>query len=157
MDHGEGEVTTLATIKAITLYQPWATLMAIGAKRIETRSWETRYRGLIAIHAGRNESEALAYYDEPFHKVLLEAGYHYLAMLPYGAVLAVGKLVNCIETDLICRGSVSPFSDQERAFGDYSPGRFGWLISDVRPLSEPIPCRGQRRLWDWELPEGFSL
>jgi hypothetical protein len=39
-------------MKGLTLTQPWATLVAIGAKRIETRSWPTRYRGLLAIHAG---------------------------------------------------------------------------------------------------------
>ena len=40
-------------MKALTLYQPWATLVAIGAKKIETRSWSTPYRGPLAIHAGK--------------------------------------------------------------------------------------------------------
>jgi activating signal cointegrator 1 len=40
-------------MKAITLTQPWATLVAIGAKRIETRSWPTNYRGPLAIHAAK--------------------------------------------------------------------------------------------------------
>ena len=38
-------------MKAISLLQPWATLVSIGAKRVETRSWRTDYRGPIAIHA----------------------------------------------------------------------------------------------------------
>ncbi len=40
-------------MKALTLTQPWASLVAVGAKRIETRSWETNYRGTIAIHAAK--------------------------------------------------------------------------------------------------------
>ena len=44
---------TAATTKALTIAQPWATLVAIGAKQIETRSWQTNYRGDIAIHAGK--------------------------------------------------------------------------------------------------------
>ena len=44
---------TTATTKALTIAQPWATLVAIGAKQIETRSWQTNYRGDIAIHAGK--------------------------------------------------------------------------------------------------------
>ena len=42
-----------ATTKTLTIAQPWATLVAIGAKQIETRSWQTNYRGDIAIHAGK--------------------------------------------------------------------------------------------------------
>lgn len=40
-------------MKALSLTQPWASLVAIGAKRIETRSWSTSYRGLVAIHASK--------------------------------------------------------------------------------------------------------
>src|SRR5690348_17556570 len=40
-------------MKALTLTQPWASLVAIGAKRIETRSWSTSYRGPLAIHAAK--------------------------------------------------------------------------------------------------------
>ena len=42
----------MSGIKLISLWEPWATLMAIGAKRIETRSWRTPYRGWLAIQAG---------------------------------------------------------------------------------------------------------
>ena len=40
-------------MKAISLWQPWATLIAVGAKRLETRSWESRYQGELAIHAAK--------------------------------------------------------------------------------------------------------
>src|SRR5574343_1234835 len=63
-------------MKAITLHQPWATLVAIGAKRIETRSWSTNYRGPIAIHAAKGfpkDAQALCY-TEPFRTALKQNG-----------------------------------------------------------------------------------
>jgi len=42
-------------MKAITIHQPYASLIACGAKIYETRSWATKYRGKIAIHAGKSD------------------------------------------------------------------------------------------------------
>jgi hypothetical protein len=41
-------------------------------------------------------------------------------------------------------------SPSEKAFGDYTPGRYAWLLADVRRLPEPIPARGALGLWEWE-------
>lgn len=60
----------MTKIKALTLYQPWATLIAIGAKKIETRSWDTKYRGPLAIHASKNEKFMKLSFLDPFFKVL---------------------------------------------------------------------------------------
>ena len=57
-------------MKALTLYQPWATLIAIGAKKIETRSWGTNYRGPLAIHAGKNREWEYLINETPFYKAL---------------------------------------------------------------------------------------
>ena len=40
-------------MKAISIHQPWASLIAFGEKRFETRSWKTDYRGPLLIHASR--------------------------------------------------------------------------------------------------------
>lgn len=81
--------TKAGAIKALTLYQPWATLVAIGAKRIETRSWWTAYRGLLAIHASKTfgaTNRALCH-QEPFRSALLAGGVERLSDLPLGAVV----------------------------------------------------------------------
>jgi hypothetical protein len=164
-------------MKVLTLTQPWATLVAIGAKKIETRSWATSYRGPLAIHAAaglrpvggkiglREQCEI-----EPFDSVLKEWWWgRYIAggrkdprsivqVLPRGAIVAVCRLVACITTyDAIDQHLPSewPLTDQERAFGDYSPGRYACLLADVRPLAEPIPAKGALGLWnyDGELPQ----
>lgn len=52
-------------MKAITILQPWAALIACGAKKIETRSWYTDHRGQIAIHAGKSEKYLSLAFREP--------------------------------------------------------------------------------------------
>lgn len=82
-------------MRAITLTQPWATLVAIGAKRIETRSWSTQYRGPLAIHAAKGFPQwARQFTQEPPVSVLLGMKFDY----PKGAVLATARLIDCVPT-----------------------------------------------------------
>jgi activating signal cointegrator 1 len=156
-------------MKALTLTQPWATLVAIGAKRIETRGWSTSYRGPLAIHTAKGLADlggevALMTLcrSEPFRSALIGAGYLGTPGLPRGAIVAVCELVDCRPTDEEAArhkqgwfkqvdGKLVYFelTDQERAFGDYSPGRFAWLLADVRALPEPIPAKGALGLWEY--------
>jgi hypothetical protein len=167
-------------MRGLTLTQPWATLVAIGAKQIETRGWVTDYRGPIAIHAGQGLNpvggvsglrELIA--DEPFRSVLrqwdaymgtkmhADPGYY----MPRGSIVAVADLVGCcplgaiyardtedepesLRTGYFSGGGVfRTVTDQEHAFGDYGPGRYGWLLAGVRRLVTPIPYRGALGLW----------
>lgn len=159
-------------MKALTLTEPYATLVAIGAKQIETRSWTTAYRGRIAIHAGkglgpvggkRGLMELCR--QEPFRSVLLSAGFLGTPALPLGCIVATARIV---ETGSLMRDrshsyiwnkaidAWSAVSEQEAAFGDYTQGRWGFRLADVRPLAEPIPARGALGLWDWAPPEGWQ-
>jgi hypothetical protein len=138
-------------MKAITLWQPWATLIAIGAKRIETRSWSTTYHGDIAIHAAKNipQKEILRIMrmtrdEEPFKSVLDKAGYYVYNSLPRGCVVAIATLVVCIPTNKIPSVSL-----RESAFGDFSENRFGWMLENIRPLKNPIQAKGAQGLWEW--------
>lgn len=143
-------------MKGLTLTQPWATLIALGAKRIETRSWQTSYRGELAIHAGKGlgefDSEAelwIRCLTDPFRAALTAGGYANPGHLPRGKIVAV---VNLDSIWRLMAGGIEGFSPQppanELAFGNYAPGRFGFLLTDSRPLPEPIPCRGALSLWE---------
>src|SRR4051812_34650242 len=68
---------TAGRIKCLTLLQPWASLVALNARKIETRSWRTWYRGPLLIHAARAFPKSMQNLckQEPFAKVLAEAGY----------------------------------------------------------------------------------
>jgi hypothetical protein len=140
-------------MKALSVMQPWATLIALGAKRIETRSWSRSYRGPLAIHAsGRMNRDAILSLREPRIREALTAGGYREGNgpasnpfgLPLGAVLAVVTLVDVWR---ITQENVP--NEPERIFGDYRPDRFAWRIEDVQRLPEPIPAKGWLGLWEW--------
>lgn len=150
-------------MKALSLTQPWATLIAIGAKRIETRSWSTRFRGPIAIHASRTFPHEARYacWAEPFRSVLSKAdlvdyrdfsdlesdSMERFEGLALGAIVAIARLVDVIPTQDVTRMSQGLLK-HEIEFGDYDPGRFAWLLTDVVSLTAPIPAKGSLGLWN---------
>jgi hypothetical protein len=136
-------------MKALTLTQPWATLVAIGAKRIETRSWNTNYRGQLAIHAAKGgyNDDLFLMKIEPFYSALVKAGITSRLGIPLGGVLATCTLVN---VENIKDGYWKYITSDERAFGDYTPGRYAWRLEDVEMLPSPIAAKGALGLWNWE-------
>lgn len=125
-------------VRGLTLTQPWATLVALGHKRIETRSWSTSFRGLVAIHAAKG----FPGYAREFAQVERALG-RIPARIPRGGIVAVARLVDVMRTEEVA----SRISGLERHLGDYTPGRFAWILEEVRALPEPIPCRGALGLW----------
>jgi len=158
-------------MKAITLWQPWASLIACGAKKYETRSWATRYRGPIAIHAAAvNPFKVIRGLDDTtiaaMKNILRSSGalpqqgdFRYL---PLGAVVATAELVDC--HPIFDDGSGWLYSaylqrpnrpqeyihGYELEFGDWTPGRYAWELVNVQMLAEPIPVKGKQGLWNWE-------
>lgn len=143
-------------MKALTIWQPWASLLVSGKKRYETRSWATAYRGPIAIHAAkrpvRRTIDALAadrgdgwtaldYFDALF----MRPGS--INELPTGAVIGKALLVRC---NLITEDFVAQLTQQELALGDFSLGRYAWEFEQMTQLIAPIPARGAQGLWHWD-------
>lgn len=149
-------------MKAISLLQPWATLVAVGAKRLETRSWSTPYRGRIAIHASKGFGPVYRFLagEEPFRSALAAGGYQSPGELPRGAVVALATLVDCIPVTTTCggfarfarRGNFDDIPASELPFGDFGPGRWAWVLEDVVRLEEPYPARGSLGVWTWIVP-----
>lgn len=148
-------------VKAISLWQPWASLMATGAKRIETRSWATKYRGPLAIHAAKRcvQNELIHYLGmwdfqgglaplvgKPLDLTFKSWPGVKIKHLPFGAVVAVCELVDCVPAEKLTLEQVII----EKHFGDFTPGRFAWLTENMRPLPEPIPAKGMQGLWEWD-------
>lgn len=137
---------TTGKIKALTLHQPWATLIAVGAKQFETRSWATSFRGPVVIHAGK--TLVTQGFDRMFMDMLAMAGCSNLQALPLGVAVCVADLTACYRTE-----QVRPhLTAMEAAFGFYEVGRAAWKLEHIRVLTPPIPARGQQGLWDWTLP-----
>lgn len=160
-------------LRGLTLTQPWASLFG-RPKRIETRSWTTGYRGLVAIHASKGFPKWARNlcFEEPFYNVLKEHGHVKKVSVaaahvgigraffvdghwdfPLGAIVAVGELVDVRRTDKIMEhwrrdGFLElGVAFREPAFGDYSTGRYGWIFTDIKLLREPVPCTGALGLW----------
>lgn len=133
------------TIKGLSLWQPWASLIALGQKRIETRSWSTDYRGLVAIHATKtlNEESRRAIAENNAIEAAMASHGLTADTLPLGGIIAVVEIVDCVEFD----GSFQ-VEHPEGRFGDFTPGRFGFRLANVRLLPEPIPCAGAQKLFD---------
>jgi activating signal cointegrator 1 len=152
-------------VKAISLWQPWAWLVACGAKQVETRSWGTNYRGPIAIQAAKRPigPEMLEILRGPdwthWAQVAREQGRPVddanrmigFGGLPKGCIVAIANLAAVVQIESC--GDV-PRSEREQAFGEYSRGRFAWHLAYVRVLPTPIECRGQQGLW--ELDSGLA-
>ncbi len=133
-------------MRALTITQPWATLIAIGAKRFETRSWRTNYRGRLVIHAamGFPKQAADLCRREPFATALARAGIYSPTDLARGVCLATCRLIDCIPTEQAV-GNLP--AEDELAYGDYSAGRWAWHLTEVTRLAVPIPARGALGLW----------
>jgi hypothetical protein len=158
-------VAELPEIRALTVRVPWSHLIAFCGKTIENRSQEMRYRGLLAIHAG-----SYARWDRAAERspAAVVAWRRWAASLPppnlpgrlrrdaahitFSAVIAVATVAGCHHSDE-CMPPEAPGAPGTR------PGCSPWAIrgqwhielAGVRPLADPVPCRGQLGLW--RLPE----
>jgi len=122
--------------KALSLLQPWASLVVIGAKTVETRSWNTDYRGRLLIHASKGKSGA-ALAAEPFLAKYIPR----FAELPLTEVVRLTQLA--LPPALLDRLTL-----EERAFGAYDTGRYAWLLEDAIQYDHPVPATGALGLWD---------
>ena len=128
-------------MRCISLWQPWASAVALGLKRIETRHWSTNYTGKLAIHAAKRWTG-----DERDTAAMFAGLYDLrLAAPPLGAIVATARLVRCDRSEDILRRGIGKM---EEALGNYGPGRFGWILDDITMLAEPVPFRGMQGLFD---------
>jgi len=158
-------------MKAISLWQPWASAMfpPVSLKTIETRSWPTKFRGLVAIHAAQKQSKELERFfiennkDQVLGKIRpfdMITGSFY--DLPFGAIIGFGNLVDCVQMNILELNRHPEVRDRlssnEQAWGNYDLGRFAWVFEDLTRLDEPIPCKGKQGFFKVDLqphtPEG---
>lgn len=122
---------------ALTLTQPWATLVVTGRKKVETRRWKPAYRGRIVIHA----AAGWAAEDRELARTLGMDP----STLPLGAALGTARIRDVVATDRIRE----TLDAGELALGDYSDGRQAWLLDAPTTFPTPVPCRGRLGLWPY--------
>lgn len=155
-------------MKAISLWEPWASLIANGSKTIETRSWKTNFRGDLLICAGKKNDSLVrgiikAFQEPNIHRVSFSGNGENYPTLPtdfepmFGQAVAIVEVVDCIRLS----ESRLESEDWRRAsclldprIGGWSlNGRWGWILDNIRPI-EPFPVKGSQGFFNVELPEG---
>lgn len=137
-------------IRALSLWQPHASLVALAEKQYETRSWQIAYRGWLAIHAAKATDTLALCREEPFRAAFAKHKIYSAATLPLGAVLCIAELIDIFPVEQI-QGSLST---QEVAFGNYNAGRFAWQLKVIHVFETPLPCKGLQGVW--ALPAGLA-
>jgi len=157
-------------MKALSLWQFWASAMAVGAKLNETRGKRTSHRGDLLIHASLRSGTAIEEIQtsQDFGQLMLartpglwrplmEIGQGTWDKLPRGCLLGVCELWDCVPTErFIQKGKVPPgpasffpvISEIEQGLGNYGRGRFAYRTRNMRRFKTPIPWKGAQYLFE---------
>jgi activating signal cointegrator 1 len=135
-------------MKVLSFLQPWASLTVMGLKKLETRSWSTKHRGELLIHASMGQSGALLAQEPPFSKYITD-----FSKLPFGAIIGKVQLTDIIKVQSLHMSDavINQLTMEERAFGDYSNGRYVWVLEEPELFTKPVKIKGTLGLWNFEL------
>lgn len=125
-------------MKALTIKEPWATLIIDGYKKYEFRSWRTNYRGKILIHAGMN-----------FELDMMEKFQNYDLNCTKGAIIGEALLVDCILVDKEFNESLLKIDPIVYGKSNHTE-TYAWKLENVKKYDHPIFIRGKLGLWNYE-------
>lgn len=159
----------------MTVIEPWATMIAVGIKRVETRSWPcppAMIGDRLAIHAGKRKPTYTTFdghigacdvyvngHGRDRHWEMENVTTGETHRLTFGAVVATCRVIACVPTEQVgFRLRYDTFVDvgdrlllpiAEKPYGDYGRDRFAWVLGDVERLDPPIPAGGKQGIWYW--------
>lgn len=136
-------------MKTISILQPWASLIAIGSKKIEFRSWTTSYRGKLVIHAIKRRHPYLNLIARnSIVREELSKGELVLEDLPMGAIVGMVDLVEIkpVQINNYYSDWVKSLSKEELAFSELNCSS-GWFLENAKKI-DPIACPGKQGLWE---------
>ena len=148
-------------MKALTLHQPWASLIARGVKTIETRSWRppgSLIGERIAIHAGKQVVGLRFLNGDTIGAIAQLYGPDWQKNIPTGAVVATAVLVRAVQVygldeqdarNVVLAGGPPTEYVTWDPYGDFSAGRWLWFLDSVERIEPPIAAVGHQRLWEW--------
>lgn len=141
-------------MKVISIMQPWASLIVMGAKKIETKNWKTHHRGPLLIHANMTDrySKQLCSLP-PYNKFI-----RHWTDLPYGSIIGQVNLQTCepaediqhliYKKQQIIFGEFINIPADELHFGNFS-NKYGWIFSDAFQFQQTIEASGKMKMWDF--------
>lgn len=131
-------------MKVLSIIEPWGTLIAENQKLIETRSWATKYRGELYFHTS---SKKINLKDIKVKELL--------SFIPdlkinYGHIILKCELVDCIYMDQKFIEEIKK-NPKEYICGEYSIGRYAWVLKNIQKIEKPIPAKGHLNIWNFEI------
>jgi len=160
--------------KVLTIWQPWASLLVHGVKKYETRPAPTKHKGKYLIHSAKTWNRKLydVAMSDPFLNQLVLLNYYFRSGKTIGFTFPVGHIIGEVEMEACYRidhlqraggmggpviqatcvldmGGKNPnevftIKEPELAYGDYTPGRYVWVMKNHRLLKKPIPYIGKQ-------------
>ena len=134
------KILVVMFMKVLTIKQPFATLIAEGIKCYEFRTWKTKYRGDILIHAGKG-----------IDKKAMEKYKHFEFHYPSGCILAKVTLCDCIKIDEAMRENLR--KENEEVYSHVISHKewegFGFQLKEVQKI-EPVYVKGRLSFWNYE-------
>lgn len=127
-------------VKVLTLKQPWATLVAEGVKIYEFRSWKTKYRGKVLIHAG-------AGVDKKDMVRFKELNFNY----PASKIVAIADLDDCLELDEKLNDEI--IAEGNKAYGNKRRTGYAWKLKNIKKVKYDAEVKGKLGLWNYEINE----
>lgn len=131
-------------MNVLSLKEPFATLIKNNIKYIETRSWKTEYRGELYIHASKSKVDKNVYSRKELIKLFDEDE------LQYGSIICKCELVDCIKITEEYAEYIKTNDYQQYICGDYTVGRYAWILKNIEPLDRVIPAKGKLYIWKYE-------
>jgi hypothetical protein len=126
-------------MKVLTIKQPWATLIREGYKEYEFRSWKTKYRGPLLIHAGKGiDKKAIEYFKD------LNLAY------PTSKIIAEVILEDCILVDDVMNNKLLKEDKKAYSMSDHK-GYYAWKLSNVKKIDNNEYVKGKLSLWDKDI------
>ena len=125
-------------MKVISIKQPWASLIINGYKVYEFRTWKTKYRGKLLIHASKNSDKKAI---ERFKNLNLE--------YPEGVIIGEVELQDCIQLEPELAHKLYNFDNKVYA-NVLSHEGYAWKLENIKKYSNQIPAKGKLGLWEYE-------
>ena len=130
-------------MKVLTVQEPYATFIMQGMKKIETRSWMTKYRGEIYIHAEKSKNFLKKIKNNKVLKLLESID------LNYGDIICKVELVDCIKMTNDFIEKVKSQNNYEYILGEYEEGRYAWILQNIQELDTKIHAKGKLNIWTY--------
>ena len=142
-------------LTAISLHQPWASLIAEKIKTKETRNWappKALEQKRIAIHAAKTIANPRTLNRQTRQAIETIYGPDWPSKIPRGALLATARLDYALQVKHVQDRQATPMHPHQQPvqtdpYGDFSANRWIWILSDIQKLPTPIPETGHQRLW----------